>query len=171
MSTRMEYQSRILLENFLSDSRFRFVQEKCYNDIVHVRISSDQRKMDVYCTYAHRPMVRSFDLQSLSFIDEHLPTRDPHPPIDSDSSYVMLTFNTNIITAGYQGDYIPTIRATQGKTLLYALRPSRLFDVQFEKIFDGIDCLDSYFISGFKYDGKAVFGVIETSERIETVGW
>jgi hypothetical protein len=30
-------------------------------------------------------------------------------------------------------------------------------------------CLDSYFIGGFKYDGKAVFGVIETSERIETV--
>jgi hypothetical protein len=29
--------------------------------------------------------------------------------------------------------------------------------------------LDSYFIGGFKYDGKAVFGVIETSERIETV--
>ncbi|CAF4675834.1 unnamed protein product, partial [Rotaria sp. Silwood2] len=48
------------------------------------------------------------------------------------------------------GDYIPTIRATQGKTLLYALRQN------------------SYFIGGFKYDGKAVFGVIETSERIET---
>jgi hypothetical protein len=30
-------------------------------------------------------------------------------------------------------------------------------------------CLDSYFIGGFKYDGKAVFGVIETSERTETV--
>jgi hypothetical protein len=29
--------------------------------------------------------------------------------------------------------------------------------------------LDSYFIDGFKYDGKAVFGVIETSENIETV--
>ncbi len=29
--------------------------------------------------------------------------------------------------------------------------------------------LDSYFIGGFKYDGKAVFGVIETSERIDTV--
>lgn len=85
--------------------------------------------MDVYCTYAHRPMVRSFDLQSLSFIDKHPPTRDPHPPIDSEGSYVMLTFNTNIITAGYQGDYIPTIRATQGKTLLYALRPSRFTDV------------------------------------------
>jgi hypothetical protein len=30
-------------------------------------------------------------------------------------------------------------------------------------------CLDSYFIGGFKYDAKAVFGVIETSERTETV--
>ena len=29
--------------------------------------------------------------------------------------------------------------------------------------------LDSYFIGGFKYDGKAVFGVTETSERTETV--
>ncbi len=29
--------------------------------------------------------------------------------------------------------------------------------------------LDSYFIDGFKYDGKAVFGVIETSEHTETV--
>jgi hypothetical protein len=29
--------------------------------------------------------------------------------------------------------------------------------------------LDSYFIGGFKYDGKAVFGVIETSDRTETV--
>jgi hypothetical protein len=61
----------------------------------------------------------------MSFDNEHTLTRDPHPPIDSESSYVMLTFNTNIITAGYQGDYIPTIRATQGKTLLYALRQSR----------------------------------------------
>jgi hypothetical protein len=81
--------------------------------------------MDVYCTYAHRPMVRSFDLDSMSFINEHMLIRDPHPPIDSESSYVMLTFNTNIVTAGYQGDYIPTIRGTQGKTLLYALRQSK----------------------------------------------
>ena len=70
-------------------------------------------------------MVRSFDLHAMSFDPEDLPTRDPHPPIDSESSYVMLTFHTNIITAGYQGDYIPTIRATQGKTLLYALRQSK----------------------------------------------
>ena len=81
--------------------------------------------MDVYCTYAHRPMVRLFDLDSMSFVNEHMAIRDPHPPIDSESSYVMLTFNTNIITAGYQGDYIPTIRATQGKTLLYVLRQSK----------------------------------------------
>lgn len=33
----------------------------------------------------------------------------------------------------------------------------------------GMSFLDSYFIGGFKYDGKAVFGVIETSERMETV--
>ncbi|CAF1092182.1 unnamed protein product [Rotaria sordida] len=125
-------------------------KDKCYNDVVHVRILSDNTKMNVYCTYAHRPMVRTFDLQSMSFINEHILIRDPHPPMDSESSYVMLNFNTNIITAGYQGDYIPTIRATQGKTLLYALRQN------------------SYFIGGFKYDGKAVFGVIETSERIET---
>ncbi len=92
---------------------------------MHVRILPNQTKMNVYCTYAHRPMVRSFDLQSMSFDNEHILTRDPHPPIDSESSYVMLTFDTNIITAGYQGDYIPTIRATQGKTLLYALRQSR----------------------------------------------
>ncbi|CAF4370023.1 unnamed protein product [Rotaria sp. Silwood2] len=125
-------------------------KDKCYNDVVHVRILPDNTTMNVYCTYAHRPMVRTFDLQSMSFISEHILTRDPHPPMDSESSYVMLNFNTNIITAGYQGDYIPTIRATQGKTLLYALRQN------------------SYFIGGFKYDGKAVFGVIETSERIET---
>ncbi len=147
---------------------FFFLKDKCYNDVVHVRIYPNQTKMDVYCTYAHRPMVRSFDLHSMSFDNEHIFTRDPHPPIDSESSYVMLTFNTNIITAGYQGDYIPTIRATQGKTLLYALRQSNrwfmfcLHDIKF------ID-LDSYFIDGFKYDGKAVFGVIETSENIETV--
>ncbi|CAF4307331.1 unnamed protein product [Rotaria socialis] len=125
-------------------------KDKCYNDVVHVRIVSNHTKMNVYCTYAHRPMVRSFDLHSMSFINEHILTRDPHPPMDSEGSYVMLNFNTNIITAGYQGDYIPTIRATHGKTLLYALRQN------------------SYFIGGFKYDGKAVFGVIETSERTET---
>ncbi|CAF1577329.1 unnamed protein product [Rotaria sp. Silwood1] len=125
-------------------------KDKCYNDVVHVRILPDNIKMNVYCTYAHRPMVRTFDLQSMSFINEHILIRDPHPPMDSESSYIMLNFNTNIITAGYQGDYIPTIRTTQGKTLLYALRQN------------------SYFIGGFKYDGKAVFGVIETSERIET---
>jgi hypothetical protein len=45
--------------------------------------------------------------------------------MDSERSYVMLTFNTSIVTAGYQGDYIPTIRGTQGKTLLYALRQSK----------------------------------------------
>ena len=78
--------------------------------------------MDVYCTYAHRPMIRSFDLHSMSFLNDSL--RDPHPPMDSERSYVMLTFNTSIVTAGYQGDYIPTIRASQGKTLLYALRQS-----------------------------------------------
>ena len=81
--------------------------------------------MNVYCTYAHRPMVQSFDLQSMSFINKHTLKRDPHPPMDSESSYVMLNFDTNIITAGYQGDYIPIIRATQGKTLLYALRQSK----------------------------------------------
>jgi len=81
--------------------------------------------MDVYCTYAHRPMVRLFDLHTMSFINENILTRDPHPPMDSESSYVMLTFNTSIVTAGYQGDYIPTIRGTQGKTLLYALRQSK----------------------------------------------
>ena len=70
-------------------------------------------------------MVRSFDLRSMLFLDEHVLTRDPHPPMDSESSYVMLTFNTNIVTAGYQGDYIPTIRATHGRTLLYALRQSK----------------------------------------------
>ena len=82
--------------------------------------------MDVYCTYAHRPMVHSFDLHTMSFINENILTRDPHPPMDSERSYVMLTFNTNIVTAGYQGDYIPTIRGTQGKTLLYALRQSKM---------------------------------------------
>ncbi|CAF3782374.1 unnamed protein product [Rotaria socialis] len=125
-------------------------KEKCYNDVVHVRILPNRKTMDVYCTYAHRPMVRSFDLRSMSFIDEHILIRDPHPPMDSERSYVMLTFNKSLVTAGYQGDYIPTIRATQGKTLLYALRQN------------------SHFVSGFKYDGKAVFGVIETSERIDT---
>ncbi|CAF1313367.1 unnamed protein product [Rotaria sordida] len=125
-------------------------KEKCYNDVVHVRILPNSTIMDVYCTYAHRPMVRSFDLHTMSFIDENTLTRDPHPPMDSERSYVMLTFNRSLITAGYQGDYIPTIRTTQGKTLLYALRQN------------------SYFVGGFKYDGKAVFGVIETSERTET---
>lgn len=124
----MEYQSRIFVQEFFFEILSTTIQEKCYNDIVHVRISPDQTTMDVYCTYAHRPMVRSFDLRSMSFVNGHTLTRDPHPPIDSESSYVMLTFNTNIITAGYQGDYIPTIRATQGKTLLYALRPSRSVD-------------------------------------------
>ena len=81
--------------------------------------------MDVFATYAHRPMIRSFDLRSLSFTNGDNPIRDPHPPMDSDRSYVMLTFNSSIVTAGYQGDYIPTIRATQGKTLLYALRQSK----------------------------------------------
>lgn len=80
--------------------------------------------MDVYCTYAHRPMVRSFDLKTLTFVKENQFHRDPHPPMDSERSYVMLTFNTSIVTAGYQGDYIPTIRASHGKTLLYALRQS-----------------------------------------------
>lgn len=80
--------------------------------------------MDVFCTYAHRPIVRSFDLRTMSFFDAHTFIRDPHPPIDSERSYVMLSFNKNLVTAGYQGDYIPTIRASQGKTLLYALRQS-----------------------------------------------
>ena len=71
-------------------------------------------------------MIRSFDLRALSFTKDDHPVRDPHPPMDSDRSYVMLTFNSSIVTAGYQGDYIPTIRATQGKTLLYALRQSRM---------------------------------------------
>ncbi len=125
--------------------------------------------MDVYCTYAHRPMVRSFDLDAMSFINENVLTRDPHPPMDSERSYVMLTFDTSIVTAGYQGDYIPTIRGTQGKTLLYALRQSKTKreDEIPNKTFFRID---SYFIGGFKYDGKAVFGVIETSDRTETVG-
>jgi putative ubiquitin-RnfH superfamily antitoxin RatB of RatAB toxin-antitoxin module len=78
----------------------------------------------------------------------------------------MLTFNTSIVTAGYQGDYIQTIRATQGKTLLYALRQSKIRILMNEII---ILDLDSYFVGGFKYDGKAVFAVIETSERVETV--
>ncbi len=125
--------------------------------------------MDVYCTYAHRPMVRSFDLDVMSFINENVLTRDPHPPMDSERSYVMLTFDTSIVTGGYQGDYIPTIRGTQGKTLLYALRQSKTKreDEIPNKTFFRID---SYFIGGFKYDGKAVFGVIETSDRTETVG-
>jgi hypothetical protein len=116
--------------------------------------------MDVYCTYAHRPMVRSFDLHSLSFINEDVLIRDPHPPMDSERSYVMLTFNTSIVTAGYQGDYIPTIRGTQGKTLLYALRQSKTGNIFFIEM--NAFCVDSYFIGGFKYDGKAVFGVIES---------
>lgn len=81
--------------------------------------------MEVFASYAHRPMVRLFDLRSMSFLDETTARRDPHPPMDSDRSYVMLTFDQSIVTAGYQGDYIPTIRATQGKTLLYALRQSK----------------------------------------------
>jgi hypothetical protein len=28
---------------------------------------------------------------------------------------------------------------------------------------------DAHFVDGFAYDGKAVFGVVETSDRIETV--
>jgi hypothetical protein len=114
-------------------------------------------------------MVRSFDLDAMSFINENVLTRDPHPPMDSERSYVMLTFDTSIVTGGYQGDYIPTIRGTQGKTLLYALRQSKTKreDEISNKIFFRID---SYFIGGFKYDGKAVFGVIETSDRTETVG-
>jgi hypothetical protein len=104
--------------------KFFILKEKCYNDIVHVRFFPNSTIMDVYCTYAHRPMVRSFDLQLMSFINENSLTRDPHPPMDSDRSYVMLNFNTSIVTAGYQGDYIPTIRGTHGKTLLYALRQS-----------------------------------------------
>jgi hypothetical protein len=69
-------------------------------------------------------MVRSFDLRTMSFIDNGGAVRDPHPPIDSERSYAMLTLNDSLVTAGYQGDYIPTIRATHGKTLLYALRQS-----------------------------------------------
>jgi hypothetical protein len=144
-------------------------KDKCYNDIVHVRILPNSSIMDVYCTYAHRPMVRSFDLYTMSFINENVLTRDPHPPMDSERSYVMLTFDNSIVTAGYQGDYIPTIRATQGKTLLYALRQSKINEQN--SILNKIFCMiDSYFIGGFKYDGKAVFGVIETSDRTETVG-
>lgn len=90
--------------------------------------------MNVYCTYAHRPMVRIFDLETMNFADQDLLIRDPHPPMDSDSSYVMLNFPSNIVTAAYQGDYIPTIRSTQGKTLLYALRPSRLTTMQIEQM-------------------------------------
>lgn len=92
---------------------------------MHVRISPNSKTMDVYCTYAHRPMVRSFDLNSMSFIHENTLIRDSHPPMDSERSYVILTFNRSLVTAGYQGDYIPTVRATQGKTLLYALRQSK----------------------------------------------
>ena len=44
-------------------------------------------------------------------------------------------------------------------------------DVCLEEREIGWGLLDSYFIEGFKYDGKAVFGVIETAENIETVGW
>lgn len=120
----MEYKS-ILIFYLSIDFYFSF-KDKCYNDVVHVRMSSNNTKMYVYCTYAHRPMVRLFDLQTMSFPNEHIPTRDPHPPMDSESSYVMLNFKTNIITAGYQGDYIPTIRATHGRTLLYALRQSKI---------------------------------------------
>ncbi|UJR15456.1 hypothetical protein I4U23_002400 [Adineta vaga] len=126
------------------------IKEKCYNDIIHVRISSNSSIMDVYSTYAHRPMIRSFNFHSMSFINGSSLTRDPQPSIDSERSYVMLSFNTGLVTAGYEGDYIPTIRGSHGKTLLYALRQN------------------SHFIGGFKYDGKAVFGVIETSERRET---
>ena len=128
--------------------------------------------MDVYCTYAHRPMIRSFDLYSMSFIDESVPIRDPHPPMDTERSYVMLNFNNSLVTAGYQGDYIPTIRATEGKILLYALRQSKLENKRWFKFMIVALFflnLDSYFIGGFKYDGKAVFGVIEASERIDTV--
>ena len=100
------------------------LQEKCYNDVVHVRILPNSTLMDVFSTYAHRPMIRSFDLQTMTFVKDDRPIRDPHPPMDSEHSYVMLSLNTSIVTAGYQGDYIPTIRATQGKTLLYALRQS-----------------------------------------------
>ncbi|CAF1480105.1 unnamed protein product [Adineta ricciae] len=125
-------------------------KEKCYNDIVHVRILPNSTVMDVYSIYAHRPMIRSFNFRSMSFVNGTSLARDPYPSIDSERSYVMLSFNTNLITAGYEGDYIPTIRASQGRTLLYALRQN------------------SQFIDGFKYDGKAVFGVVETSERRET---
>lgn len=118
---------------------FLISQDKCYNDIVHVRILPNSTLMDVYCTYAHRPMVRSFDFRTLSFLNESFPQRDPHPPMDSERSYVMLTFNTSIITAGYQGDYIPTIRASQGRTLLYALRQS-ISSNKKTKIFAEICC-------------------------------
>ena len=49
--------------------------------------------MNVYFTYAHRPMVRTFDFNLMSFIDENILTRDLHPPMDSESSYVMLNFD------------------------------------------------------------------------------
>lgn len=107
------------------DWKSMFTQDKCYSDVVHVRTHRSSALMDVYCTYAHRPMVRSFDLHSMSFMNGSAPARDPHPPMDSERSYVMLTFDTSLVTAGYQGDYIPTIRASQGRTLLYALRQSK----------------------------------------------
>jgi hypothetical protein len=130
MSSRVAYTSKNIYENRSSLIVFSslfgyFLKEKCYNDVVHVRIRLNQTRMYVYGTYAHRPMIRSFDLQSMSFVDEDHFIRDPHPPMDSERSYVMLTFNTSLVTAGYQGDYIPTIRATHGKTLLYALRQSK----------------------------------------------
>lgn len=121
----MEYESRIVIQCKIHRILFSCSRkDKCYNDIVHVRILPNSSLMNVYCTYAHRPMVRSFNLQTLSFVNENLIERDPHPPMDSERSYVMLTFNTSIVTAGYHGDYIPTIRASHGKTLLYALRQS-----------------------------------------------
>ncbi|CAF1447612.1 unnamed protein product, partial [Didymodactylos carnosus] len=75
--------------------------------------------------------------------------RDPDTPMDSDVSYSMVNVDNNLVTAGYHGDFIPTIRSN-GKTLLYTIRQN------------------SHFVNGFAYDGKAVFGVIETSERAET---
>ena len=79
-------------------------------------------------------MVRSFDLRQMRFLHEDMLIRDSHPPMDSESSYVMLNFHPTIVTAGYQGDYIPTIRTTQGKTLLYALRPSKSSTASFSQL-------------------------------------
>lgn len=85
--------------------------------------------MDVYSNYAHRSMVRLFDFNQMKFVKDNLIFRELHPPVDPENSYVMLNYQSTIVTAGYQGDFIPTIRGDDGKTLLYALRPSKYLQI------------------------------------------